>query len=302
MSPSPQPEALRARHRPRGQRSAMAVTAGIAVGAVALATYAGTVQQGAPNTEALRASVGQFSPQVASDVVGVVNTTAGEDLAQALAQAREVRVEQGREALSASTLGINDSFDVLNGQAEQISEDRAAARAEAERLAAEQAAAEQAAAEQAQRERAEQEAAERAEAEQAAARSAERSEPTPEPEPAPAPTPAPTPAPAPAPAPPTGSNRDIARSMIGNYGWGGDQFSCLDALWQKESNWNHLAMNPSSGAYGIPQSLPGNKMASAGADWQTNPATQIAWGLGYISGRYGTPCSAWNHSQIHNWY
>ena len=73
-------------------------------------------------------------------------------------------------------------------------------------------------------------------------------------------------------------------------------------LWQKESNWRYTARNPSSGAYGIPQSLPGSKMASAGADWQTNPATQIKWGLGYIAARYGTPCSAWAHSQQVNWY
>ena len=64
----------------------------------------------------------------------------------------------------------------------------------------------------------------------------------------------------------------------------------------------YSATNPSSGAYGIPQSLPASKMASAGADWQTNPATQIAWGLGYIQGRYGSPCGAWAHSQAHNWY
>ncbi|MFT3944593.1 MAG: G5 domain-containing protein [Ancrocorticia sp.] len=101
---------------------------------------------------------------------------------------------------------------------------------------------------------------------------------------------------------PSGDAQSIALSMIGNYGWGGDQFQCLVNLWQRESNWNHLAMNPSSGAYGIPQSLPGEKMASAGADWQTNPATQIAWGLGYIADRYGTPCGAWGHSESVGWY
>lgn len=93
-----------------------------------------------------------------------------------------------------------------------------------------------------------------------------------------------------------------ARSMIGGYGWGDDQFSCLVSLWNKESGWNYQAYNRSSGAYGIPQALPGSKMGSAGADWQTNPATQIAWGLGYISGRYGTPCGAWGHSQSTGWY
>lgn len=107
---------------------------------------------------------------------------------------------------------------------------------------------------------------------------------------------------APAPAVPAGSSRQIAQGMLSSYGWGMDQWSCLDSLWQRESNWNHTAMNSSSGAYGIPQSLPGSKMATAGADWQTNPATQIRWGLGYIQGRYGSPCAAWGHSQAHGWY
>ena len=93
-----------------------------------------------------------------------------------------------------------------------------------------------------------------------------------------------------------------ARSMIGGYGWGDDQFGCLVALWNRESGWNYQAYNSSSGAFGIPQALPGSKMASAGADWQTNPATQIAWGLGYISGRYGSPCGAWSHSESVGWY
>ncbi|VEI13034.1 Uncharacterized protein conserved in bacteria [Trueperella bialowiezensis] len=109
--------------------------------------------------------------------------------------------------------------------------------------------------------------------------------------------------PVPASAPvPAGSAREIAQGMLASYGWGMDQWSCLDALWQRESNWNTYAANPSSGAYGIPQALPGSKMASAGADWQTNPATQIRWGLGYIQGRYGSPCGAWGHSQSRGWY
>lgn len=86
------------------------------------------------------------------------------------------------------------------------------------------------------------------------------------------------------------------------YGWGSDQFACLDKLWTKESNWRVNADNPTSSAYGIPQALPGKKMASAGADWQTNPRTQIIWGLGYIKSTYGTPCAAWNHSVAVNWY
>ena len=99
-----------------------------------------------------------------------------------------------------------------------------------------------------------------------------------------------------------GSNRALGQSLMLARGFSADQWSCLDNLWQKESGWNHQADNPSSSAFGIPQALPGSKMGSAGADWQTNPATQITWGLGYIEGRYGTPCAAWSHSRANNWY
>ena len=98
------------------------------------------------------------------------------------------------------------------------------------------------------------------------------------------------------------SAKDVARQLVAARGWGGDQFQCLEKLWTKESQWNPSATNPSSGAYGIPQSLPASKMASAGADWKTNPATQVTWGLNYIAGSYGTPCAAWGHSQAKNWY
>lgn len=103
-------------------------------------------------------------------------------------------------------------------------------------------------------------------------------------------------------APNPGSAQAVARDMVYARGWGDDQYACLYNLWQRESNWNVYAQNRSSGAYGIPQALPGSKMASAGADWQTNAATQISWGLGYIAGRYGTPCGAWGHSQSVGWY
>jgi hypothetical protein len=94
-----------------------------------------------------------------------------------------------------------------------------------------------------------------------------------------------------------------ARSLAAStYGWGEDQFSCLNSLWQKESQWNYQAYNAGSGATGIPQALPGSKMASAGSDWQSNAATQIAWGLDYIERAYGAPCSAWGHSQSTDWY
>uniref|UniRef100_A0A942T0K4 Transglycosylase SLT domain-containing protein n=1 Tax=Neobacillus citreus TaxID=2833578 RepID=A0A942T0K4_9BACI len=102
-------------------------------------------------------------------------------------------------------------------------------------------------------------------------------------------------------APDPGSAQAIALQMVTARGWGTDQYNCLVSLWNKESGWRVDAYNP-SGAYGIPQALPGSKMATAGADWQTNPATQITWGLNYISGVYGTPCGAWGHSQSYNWY
>jgi hypothetical protein len=101
---------------------------------------------------------------------------------------------------------------------------------------------------------------------------------------------------------PSGARVYAADLAASQYGWGADQFQCLDQLWQKESGWNYQAYNASSGATGIPQSLPGSKMATAGDDWQTSAATQIRWGLGYIKGAYGTPCSAWSHSQSMNWY
>ncbi|HEY5360174.1 MAG TPA: transglycosylase SLT domain-containing protein [Streptosporangiaceae bacterium] len=99
----------------------------------------------------------------------------------------------------------------------------------------------------------------------------------------------------------SGSPQQIATSMLGSYGWSSSQFSCLDQLWNRESGWNPTASNP-SGAYGIPQALPGSKMASAGADWATNPATQIKWGLGYIKSLYGSPCGAWSHEEASGWY
>jgi hypothetical protein len=107
--------------------------------------------------------------------------------------------------------------------------------------------------------------------------------------------------PAPA-AQPQGDPQQIAQGMLSSFGWSSSQFSCLQPLWNTESGWSVSASNPSSGAYGIPQALPGSKMASAGPDWQTSAATQIRWGLGYIKSTYGSPCSAWSHEQAYGWY
>jgi hypothetical protein len=97
-------------------------------------------------------------------------------------------------------------------------------------------------------------------------------------------------------------NRRIGCAVMLRRGFPISQFTCLNRLWARESGWNHRARNSSSGAFGIPQAVPGDKMASAGADWRTNPETQIEWGLGYIKGRYNTPCRAWQHSEDVGWY
>lgn len=139
--------------------------------------------------------------------------------------------------------------------------------------------------------------------------------PAPQAPPAPVPAPAPTPplaanpAPQPVIPPPPAAPVDdpagaqaYAAGASSAYGWDGSQFRCLVDLWNRESNWRTSAHNPYSGAYGIPQSLPGDKMAASGLDWRTNYRTQINWGLMYISQRYGSPCAAWAHSERVNWY
>ncbi|MDO0936001.1 transglycosylase SLT domain-containing protein [Streptomyces sp. DG2A-72] len=91
--------------------------------------------------------------------------------------------------------------------------------------------------------------------------------------------------------------QSMAQSMVAS-----DQFQCFSNIVDHESSWNYQAVNASSGAYGLFQALPGSKMSSAGSDWQTNPATQIKWGLSYMNDRYGSPCDAWAFWQANNWY
>jgi type V secretory pathway adhesin AidA len=131
--------------------------------------------------------------------------------------------------------------------------------------------------------------------------------PAPAAEPAPAPAPEPAPAPAPEPAPAVAVNdpagaQAYAAGQLASFGWAPDQMQCLQTLWTKESDWTTTATNPSSGAYGIVQSLPAEKMASAGADYLTNYRTQINWGLDYIQERYQSPCGALNFHYANNWY
>jgi hypothetical protein len=96
--------------------------------------------------------------------------------------------------------------------------------------------------------------------------------------------------------------RAIARSMLRHFGWWPRQFKYLNSLWNRESSWNVYASNPYSGAYGIPQAVPGGKMASAGGKWRTSARTQIRWGMRYIKGRYRSPERAWNHELATGWY
>ena len=170
---------------------------------------------------------------------------------------------------------------VWTAEQERIAAEQAAAAAAAEaaRVAAEQAAAEAArvAAEKAAADKAAAEAARKAAAARASRSVASR------------------------PAVAAGSAREIGQQLAAARGWTGEQWGCLDMLWSRESGWRTNAGN-ASGAYGIPQALPGSKMASAGADWRDSAATQVTWGLGYIGGRHGSPCGAWQHFQARHWY
>jgi hypothetical protein len=212
---------------------------------------------------------GQASARPAGGISDEIQARAGATAAGARA------AQRGTARIAAGVAGSGQAISALNDQhghylvaatmaAQQAA--RAADRARAARLAAQQAAAQ-------------------------AAQQAPASSP-----PAAAPAPAPVSAPVSA-----GSAQQIAMSMLGAYGWSSSQFSCLNDLWSRESGWSVTAENP-SGAYGIPQALPGSKMASAGADWATSPTTQIRWGLGYIKGLYGSPCGAWSHEEAAGWY
>ncbi len=290
----PGSSSVTAKRRRPSPRQLLAIGAVVALGAVASTGYgvqsaiAAQEQKIAVAAELTEGDGFAADPLVPySDVVEahaeenaeVALTGANAVLASAQGKTDTTALSDSVSALSYfSLLAPNRVFELVDQTAAQTATVQAAA-AEADRIAAEAAAAAAAAA-------AAQAAAEQAAAEAAAnpvARSSSGSRPS-------------------APTDPSGAQA-IARDMMASqYGWGADQFGCLVPLWQKESGWNVNAYNSSSGATGIPQALPGSKMASAGADWQTNPATQIAWGLGYIADRYGTPCAAWDHSESVGWY
>jgi hypothetical protein len=202
--------------------------------------------------------------------------------------------------LSAAPAAISAADFALAAQDHQLADEQAAhrqqlaaAREAAAKAAAHKAAAHKAAAREAAKRKAAEQAASAAAAQQAAQSAQATASATPTAEPT---------QPAATVSVPSGSAQQVAEQMLSSYGWSSSQFSCLQPLWALESGWSVTAENPSSGAYGIPQALPGSKMASAGADWQTDAATQIRWGLTYIQGLYGSPCGAWSHEQADGWY
>jgi len=216
--------------------------------------------------EAQARSTISIAQQVISSTEGKVDASALRTSVASLAEYEQLDGDTLEQRL-ADTVSASQSVQTAAGEADRAAAEAAAAAAAAEKAAAEKAAAEAAAAAAA--------AAEKAAAEAAAQANANT---------------------------PAGAQAAARQLASANYGWGEDQMSCLVDLWQKESGWNYKALNPSSGAAGIPQSLPGSKMATIAPDWATNATTQVTWGLQYIDRAYGTPCAAWGHSQSVDWY
>ena len=284
----------RARRSPKGWRRGPLIAAG-AVAAIGAMVGTGFVVQGAVAAQNDRVAETRALADAANTDVQQLDAHGGILEARAVKQAEDtiavatdaINAAQGKAdatALAATVSALGDykllapeRVFALVDSTELHADTVRAAVAEADRVAAEQAAAAAAA----------KAAAEAAAAAAAAAAAEESSSSSSSSRPG-------------APANPSAAQA-IARDMLLARGWGDDQFGCLVELWNHESGWNVYASNP-SGAYGIPQALPGSKMATAGADWQTNPATQISWGLGYISGRYGTPCGAWDTFNSQGWY
>jgi hypothetical protein len=280
--------------RRRGQRRLLVAGAIIAVGGIVgnglvLQPALAAQNQRISATAALAASTGLHAEQLDS-YDGVLQAHAQKNATVAISAANVVMTaakgKTDTTVLSASVASLTHFtllppervFDLVDKTTAETAQVRAAT-ARVNRVAARQsaaAAAAQAAAEKAAAEKA-------AAAQAAAAKTAAPSRPA-------------------APTDPTGAQAIARDIMAAKYGWGNDQFGCLVPLWDRESGWDVNAYNASSGATGIPQALPGSKMATAGADWQTSAATQITWGLGYIADRYGTPCAAWDHSQSVGWY
>ena len=206
------------------------------------------------------------------------SSTVADPNAKAAVASASAEASQEAAVKAAAAKAAADKAAAEKAAAQKAAADKAAAEKKAadEKAAAAKAAAEKAAADKA--------AAEKAAAQRAAQDAANRSQQR-------------QPVQQQAPAAPSGSPQEIAAQIVP-----ADQLASFDQIISHESGWNVTATNPSSGAYGLAQALPGSKMASAGADWQTNPATQIKWALSYMNSTYGSPNAAWAFWQAHNWY
>ncbi|MET3904828.1 hypothetical protein [Paenarthrobacter sp. 4246] len=233
---------------------------------------------------------------VVAAALGVASLGTAANAALTLPEVSRVAETQANAQVSNNkTAEISASLDAAaaKGAADRAAVDKAAAeKAAAEKAAADQAAGEKAAAEKA---AADQAAAEKAAADAAAKQAADAAA-------AAAAAEAAAAAAAPKAVDDPAAAKAYAASILGNYGWSASEMTALNTLWEKESNWRTTATNASSGAYGIVQSLPASKMATAGADWQTNYQTQIKWGLNYIKERYGSPSAALGFHLANNWY
>ncbi|SDX10061.1 hypothetical protein SAMN04487917_10995 [Arthrobacter sp. yr096] len=245
----------------------MSVVAGVVAAALGVASL-GTAANAALNLpEASRVAETQAAAQVSNTRSAATDAAAEKSAADRAAAAKATADKAAAEKAAAD-----------KAAAEKAAADQAAA----EKAAAEKAAADQAAAEKAAADAAAKQAADAAAAAAAAEAAAAAAAPKAVDDPAAA--------------------KAYAASILGNYGWSAAEMTALNTLWEKESNWKTTATNASSGAYGIVQSLPASKMATAGADWQTNYQTQIKWGLNYIKERYGSPSAALAFHLANNWY
>ena len=254
----------------------MSVVAGVVAAALGVASLGTAANAALTLPEASRVAGTQASAQV--------NTNKSAEISASLNAAAE-KGAADRAAADAAAKAAADA-------AAKAAADKAAAeKAAADQAAAAQAAAEKAAADQA----AAQAAAEKAAADAAAKQAADAAA-------AAAAAEAAAAAAAPKAVDDPAAAKAYALSILGNYGWGPGEMTALNTLWEKESNWRTTAMNASSGAYGIVQSLPASKMATVGPDWETNYQTQIKWGLNYIKERYGSPSAALGFHLANNWY
>ncbi len=264
LTPYPRPSHI-IRLRQERERRRRRRSIGVAVATAALAVVSGTAAS----------SLGSAMPRESAGPVQLASGEVAKQAAETLDSATDLLTRAEKTRVDASTLtGYVDYLEDYEGLPASVASNVTAdANAEIDRLEPNVTQAEK---NQERRERKEREEREAREAEEAAALAEANTV--------------------------EGAKATASELMSSTYGWGADQFGCLDALWTKESGWNYQAANPSSGAYGIPQSLPGSKMGTIADDWATNATTQITWGLDYISRAYGTPCAAWGHSQAVNWY